>query len=133
MSEVDLNLSKIHFDVKKKDKDSLIPQVYLDMSLDLLLRAWNPNFFGVTYDTLDVKILFEGDEIGQVRSNGVIMKPLSSSNVNATLDLNGYQITSNVLKLLVDIASGTLPLHTITSFNGHINMLLFRLPLEVNP
>eukprot|EP00250_Pteridium_aquilinum_P012375 c20690_g1_i1 orf=38-772(+) len=128
MTVSDLTLSKIHFNIKKGD--SFIPQVFLDLTLDLRLQARNPNFFGVTYENFTVSISYEDDEIAEVESYGAELDALSTSYANATLDIHSYQIASNVLRLLADIASKALPLQTVTICKGHINVLLFKLPLE---
>ncbi|KAI5082624.1 hypothetical protein GOP47_0002367 [Adiantum capillus-veneris] len=124
----DITLRNIHFNVKKGD--SLIPQVFLDLSLDVRLRARNPNFFGVTYENVTVSILFEGDEIAQVESYGAKLDALSTSYADATLELHSYCIASNVLKLLADVANKALPLQTITMCRGNINLYILKLPLE---
>ncbi|MCO5579330.1 hypothetical protein L7F22_033185 [Adiantum nelumboides] len=128
ISVADLTLRNIHFNVKKGD--SFIPQVFIDLSLDVRLQAWNPNFFGVTYENVTVSILFEGDEIAQVESYGAKLDPRSSSYADATLDLHSYRVANNVLRLLADIANKALPLQTITMCKGHINLYILKLPLE---
>lgn len=126
MTVMDLHLGNIHFNVVK----GLIPQVFLTITLDVRLRVRNPNFFGVTYDTVTVSILFEGDEIGDLQSQGDDFQARSTSYVDATLDLNSYQIASNVLLLVAALDNGALPLQTVTVLNGHINVLWFELPLQ---
>lgn len=129
MTIVEMDLSKIHFNVKKGD--SIIPLVFLDLTLDLRLQARNPNFFGVTYENVTVSIFFEDDEIAQVESFGAELNALSTSYANATLDIHSYRIASNVLRLLADVASKAVPLQTVTTCKGYINMLFLEIPLEV--
>lgn len=128
MTVAEMDLSKIHFNVKKGD--SFIPQVFLDLTLDLRLQARNPNFFGVTYENVTVSILFEDDELAQVESFGAKLDALSTSYADATLDLHSYRIASNVLRLLADVASRAVPLQTVTTCKGYINMLFLQIPLE---
>ncbi|KAH7372585.1 hypothetical protein KP509_17G011700 [Ceratopteris richardii] len=124
----DATLRNIHFNIKKGG--SFIPQVFLDLSLDLHLQAMNHNFFGVTYENLTVSILYNDDEIAQVESSSVAVGALSSSSANATLELHSYRITSNVLKLLTDVANRAVPLQTVTTCKGYINLYILKLPLE---
>lgn len=126
MTVVDLNLGNINFNIVK----GVIPQVFLTITLDVRLQVRNPNFFGVTYDTVTVSILFNGDEIGEVQSQGDNFLARSTSYVDATLDLNSYQIASDVLLLVAAVDSGAVPLQTVTALDGHINLLWLELPVQ---
>lgn len=128
MNVDDISLGKIHFSVKREG--SVNPKVYLNLTLDLKLEAENLNYFDVTYETVITYIYYEGDEIGEVESHGGDIEARSMSFFDATLELNSDEIVSNVLSLLSDVDSGALPLQTVATFDGHMNVLWFKIPLE---
>lgn len=130
MSVDDVSLGKIHFQIKREG--SIIPSVYLNLTLDLKLVAENPNYFDVTYETVIVTIYYDDDEIGQVESHGGDIGARSTSSVDAVLELNSNQIASNVLSLIADVASGAVPLQVVATFDGHIYVLCFKIPLEAD-
>ncbi|MCO5557848.1 hypothetical protein L7F22_011420 [Adiantum nelumboides] len=130
MSVDDISLGKIHFQIKREG--SIIPSVYLNLTLDLKLEAENPNYFDVTYETVIVSIYYDDDELGEVESHGGNIGALSTSSVDATLELNSNQIASNVLSLLADVYNGAVPLQAVTTFDGHINVFWFKIPLEAD-
>ncbi|KAH7298624.1 hypothetical protein KP509_25G051700 [Ceratopteris richardii] len=126
----DVSLGKIHFNVDREG--SIIPRIYLNLTLNLKLEAANPNYFRVTYETLNVSIFYQDDPIGQVESDGGDIRARSKSSMDATLKLTGYEIASNILSLIADIARHAVPLQTITTFDGHIDVFSFKIPLRAH-
>ncbi|KAI5055263.1 hypothetical protein GOP47_0030408 [Adiantum capillus-veneris] len=124
----DISLGKIHFQIKREG--SLVPSVYLNLTIDMKLEVENPNYFDVTYETVIVSIYYKDDEIGEVESHGGDIGAQSTSSVDATLELNSNQIASNVLSLLVDVYNDAVPLQAVTTFDGHLNVFWFKIPLE---
>lgn len=60
------------------------------------------------------------------------MRARGSSYVNATLDLNGFEVIHDVFYLLEDLAKGVIPFDTVTEVNGALGFFFFNIPLKVN-
>lgn len=130
MSVDDISLGKIHFVIKREG--GILPSVYLNLTINLKLEAENPNYFSATYETIIVSLYYDGDELGEVESHGGSIGRRSTSSVDAVCELNGNQIASNVLSIIADYYFGAIPVQTIVTFNGHLNVLWFKIPLEAD-
>ncbi|KDP33657.1 hypothetical protein JCGZ_07228 [Jatropha curcas] len=106
------------------------PKLTLDISLSLLMRVRNRDFFSLDYDSLDVSVGYRGRELGLVRSQGGKLRARGSSYVNATLDLNGLQIIHDVFYLIEDLARGVIPFDTDTMIEGELGLLFFKIPIK---
>lgn len=62
---------------------------------------------------------------GRIRARG-------SSYVDATLDLDGFEIIHDVFYLLEDLARGVIPFDTVTMVEGYLGFFFFNIPLKVN-
>lgn len=79
-----------------------------------------------------VSVGYRGRELGFVSSDGGRVKARGSSYVNATLDLNGFEVIHDVFYLLEDLAKGVIPFDTVTEVNGSLGFFFFKIPLKVN-
>ncbi|BBN17529.1 protein MpLEA-like57 [Marchantia polymorpha subsp. ruderalis] len=113
------------------DGKSIIPSVTLDLSLSLLLKITNTNFFGVDYDKVVVHISYRGDELGKVQSQGGLVPARSVAMVAALLDLKGTQLMKHVSDIIVDVANNEVPIETRTVFSGVVQIMMFRPHIEV--
>lgn len=60
------------------------------------------------------------------------MRARGSSYVDATLELNGVEVISDVILLLEDLARGLVPFDTVTEVRGQLGVFFLQLPLKVN-
>ncbi|KAG6723699.1 hypothetical protein I3842_03G221200 [Carya illinoinensis] len=106
------------------------PGLTLDLSFSLTVKVYNRNFFSLDYNSLVVAVGYRGRELGFVSSQGGRVGARSPSYVNATVDLNGFEVIHDVFYLLQDLARGVIPFDTDTEVNGAIGLLFFKIPLK---
>ncbi|KAG8491598.1 hypothetical protein CXB51_014784 [Gossypium anomalum] len=109
------------------------PKLTLDLSFSLTIRVRNRDFFSLDYDKLVVSVGYRGRELGLVSSEGGRVRARGSSYVNATLDLDGFEVVHDVIYLLSDWAKGVVPFDTNTKVDGDLGLFLFKIPLKVIP
>ncbi|KAH7295695.1 hypothetical protein KP509_27G061100 [Ceratopteris richardii] len=119
----DISLGDVDFDV---DLDG----ISLNITLDLELQADNSNFFGISYDNVALSLYYDEDLIGTVESSGGQIGARRKSSFNVSLSLSGDGLISNVITFIEDLANGSIPLRTAATFDGDIDILFFRIPLE---
>eukprot|EP00249_Psilotum_nudum_P016970 c26083_g1_i3 orf=293-979(-) len=125
-----LRLEGVHVDVKRGD--SIIPRVFLDITLRLRVRVVNPNYFGVDYKSVTAVIFYNEEKLGYVDSEGGKVPARSTAYVSATLNLTGIELGRNVLSLLEDLAARRVPFSTKAHFRGRIRILFFEVPMEAD-
>ncbi|KAG0576603.1 hypothetical protein KC19_5G093000 [Ceratodon purpureus] len=106
--------------VDSKETESILPAYQLNVSLDMLVEIQNPNYAGLVYKDVTVRIVYRGDEVGQVQSEGERIKARSSANHTATVELEGNEIFDNAKELVADYYNGELPLTTYATFDGYL-------------
>ncbi|KAI4350869.1 hypothetical protein L6164_005276 [Bauhinia variegata] len=109
-------------------KTSPLPVLYLSFSLTVKVR--NKDFFSLYYDSLVVSVGYRGRELGVVTSEGALLKARGSSYINATLNVNGFQVIHDVFYLLEDLAKGVIPFDTQTRVKGELGLLFFNIPMK---
>lgn len=87
--------------------------------------------YSLNYDSLLVSIGYRGEQLGYVTSDGGQVKARETSYVNATLQLDGVEILTDVVLLLEDLARGAVVFDTTSEISGWLGVYLFDLPLEV--
>ncbi|KAL5572677.1 hypothetical protein UlMin_022274 [Ulmus minor] len=102
----------------------------LDLSFSLVVKVKNRDFFSLDYDSLVVSVGYRGRELGFVSSAGGKIRARGSSYVNATLDLNGFEVIHDVFYLIEDLAKGVIPFDTNTKVEGSLGLLLFKIPIK---
>ncbi|XP_052488491.1 uncharacterized protein LOC105773622 isoform X1 [Gossypium raimondii] len=107
------------------------PKLTLDLSFSLTIRVRNRDFFSLDYDKLVVSVGYRGRELGLVSSEGGRVRARGSSYVNATLDLDGFEVVHDVIYLLSDWAKGVIPFDTNTKVDGDLGLFLFKIPLKM--
>lgn len=60
------------------------------------------------------------------------MRAMGSSYVDATLELNGVEVISDVILLIEDLARGLVPFDTVTEVRGQLGVFFLQFPLKVN-
>jgi hypothetical protein len=108
------------------------PGLTLDLSFSLTVKVRNRDLFSLDYQSMAVSVGYRGRELGFVSSDGGRVKARGSSYVNATLDLNGFEVIHDVFYLLEDLAKGVIPFDTVTEVNGALGFFFFKIPLKVN-
>lgn len=83
------------------------------------------------YESLQVAIGYRGDSLGYMTSAGGHIRARGSSFVNATLDLDGVEMLSDVILLLEDLATGSITFDTESKISGKLGLFLFDLPIKV--
>ncbi|XP_054787158.1 uncharacterized protein LOC129293300 [Prosopis cineraria] len=106
------------------------PKLVLDLSFFLTVKVQNRNFFSLSYDYINVSVGYRGRDLGSVSSDGGHLKARGSSYMNATLDLNGFQVIHDVFYLLEDLARGVIPFDAETRVEGKLGLLFLDFPLK---
>ncbi|KAJ7973878.1 Late embryogenesis abundant protein [Quillaja saponaria] len=106
------------------------PKLVLDLSFSLTIKVRNKDLFSFQYDSLDVTVGYRGRELGFVSSKGGRLRARGSSYVNATLDIDGFEVIHDVFYLLEDLAKGVIPFDTDTQVKGKLGLLFFDIPLK---
>ncbi|GLJ26266.1 hypothetical protein SUGI_0504820 [Cryptomeria japonica] len=126
---VRLNLQNISFQTADKS-GSIIPHLYMNISMGMTIKVKNRDYFGLDYDYLRVGIGYRGRAIGVVNSQSGSLSSRGTSYVDATLDLNGIEVLNDVFYLLRDLDRGQLPLDTTTVFHGRVRVLFVKFTLK---
>lgn len=122
-------LNGINFD--KEEGRSIIPAVYLNISLDVVLQIKNHNFVGIYYDFLKVEILYRGSYIGDAKLEGGHILARRTVLVPAILNLEAREILESAAELLADIARGEVPLTTHIKIVGDVDFQAVRPHIDV--
>lgn len=109
---------------------SLVPRLFLNISMDMVLKVHNKDYYSLEYDSLDVGLGYRGRRIGVVESEGGYLPARHTAYVNSTLDLDGIEVLHDVVYLLKDLVSKELPLDTVAAFNGSVSVLFTKIPIE---
>lgn len=59
------------------------------------------------------------------------MRARGTSYVNATLQLDGFQVIHDVFYLIDDLASGSIPFDTDSIVNGKVGLFFIQVPIKV--
>ncbi|XP_024401731.1 uncharacterized protein [Physcomitrium patens] len=121
----------INFDTKEEGR-SIIPVVYLNISLDVVLKIKNPNFVGIYYDFLDVEIQYRGSYLGNAQLKGGHILARRTVLVPAILNLEAREILENASELLMDIAHGEIPLTNHIKIVGAVDLQVVRPHIDVH-
>nr|GMC78210.1 transmembrane protein 106C [Ipomoea batatas] len=103
----------------------------LDISLDLIVKVQNRDFYSVDYNALIVSVAYRRKRLGYVTSEEGHLKARASSYINATLQLKGVEIITDVLPLIEDVARGSVTFDTVTEISGQLGLFLLDLPLQL--
>ncbi|KAL3840902.1 hypothetical protein ACJIZ3_025493 [Penstemon smallii] len=122
LSIVRLRLDRLNFHTN--------PKVSVDVTLDLTVRVRNIDFHSIDYDSLLVAIGYRGMRLGFVTSDGGHIMALGYSYVNATLQLDGVEILSDVILLLEDLDKGAVTFDVVSEMSGRLSLFFFDLPLK---
>ncbi|KAK3028344.1 hypothetical protein RJ639_037806 [Escallonia herrerae] len=98
--------------------------------MDLTIKVWNPDLYSMNYGSLVVSIGYRGKGLGFVSLSRGHVRPRGASYVDATPELDGVEVMSDVFLLLEDLARGSIPFDTVTEVRGLLGLSIFRLPLK---
>ena len=124
-------LNGIAFDTKEAHH-SILPVVYVNVSLDVVLRIENPNFVGIDYDFLRVEVLYRGSYLGDAKLRGGRIVARGTVLVPAVLNLEAKEILESAADLLADLARGEVPLTTHIKIVGDVDLRLVRPHIDVS-
>ncbi|CAK9174615.1 unnamed protein product [Ilex paraguariensis] len=122
-----LSIVRLHLD---RLKIRTRPLPCLDITLDLIVKVRNRDFYSIDYDSLTVAVGYRGKQLGFITSDNGHVKARGSSYINATLVLDGVGILSDVIFLLEDLAKGSVPIDTVTQVRGQLGLFFFEFPLN---
>ncbi|KAM7509501.1 hypothetical protein LguiA_019954 [Lonicera macranthoides] len=125
----DPNLTLVRLNLNKIKLHSS-PSISLDLSFSLTLRVFNRDFFSLKYSSIDVSVGYRGQNLGNVTSEGGKVKARGTSYVNATLDLDGFQVIEDVLYLIEDMAKGSIPFETDSVVEGEVGISFIQIPIK---
>lgn len=112
-------------------KVRLLPVLLLDLSFSASVRVRNNNFFSLDYNYLGVSVGYRGRRLGFVSSEGGRVSARGLSYVNATLDLNGFEVIHDGIYLIEDLATGIVPFDTETEVEGYMGLFFIKFPIKV--
>lgn len=108
--------------IDSRETQSILPAYQLNVSLDMVVEIRNPNYAGLVYKDVQVRILYRGDEVGEVKFKGERIKARSSGNHTAKVEVEGNEVFDNWKALLEDYYNGKLPLTTYADFDGSLKL-----------
>lgn len=126
-SDPDLSVVRLRL---SKFNAHAFPRVSLDISLDLTVKVRNRDVYSLRYDSMLVSIMYRGNQLGFVESDGGEIRARGSSYVNATLSFDGLEVLSDAILLIEDMAKGLIPIDTVTEVQGQLGFFFFNLPLK---
>lgn len=107
------------------------PRLSLDLSLSIVARVRNRDFFSLDYESLGVSIGYRGRKLGFVSSEGGHLKARAASYVNSTLVIDGFEVLHDIFYFIEDVARGSVPFDTDTLVKGDLGFLsLLKIPLK---
>ncbi|XP_058226866.1 uncharacterized protein LOC131335502 isoform X2 [Rhododendron vialii] len=126
-SDPDLKILRLRLD---RIHVQTTPFIAIDVTLGLTVKIRNVDFYSLDYRSLTVSIGYRGKQLGFVTSDGGHVRARGSSYVDATLELNGVEVISDVILLLEDLARGLVPFDTVTEVRGRLGVFFLQLPLK---
>ncbi|GMQ08670.1 hypothetical protein CsSME_00052289 [Camellia sinensis var. sinensis] len=126
-SEPYLNLSRLRL---HRIHIHTVPSISVDVALNLTVNVRNVDLFSIDYNSIVVSIGYRGKQLGLVTSDRGYVRPRGSSYVNATLELEGVEVLSDVILLLEDLARGSIAFDTVTEFHGKLGFFFFDVTLK---
>ena len=96
------------------------------------MKIINVDVYSIDYSSLVVSIGYRGKKLGFVTSDRGHVRGMASSYVDATLELEGVEVLSDVIMLVEDLARGSVPFDTVTEVRGRLGVFFFEVPLMVN-
>ncbi|PSS07444.1 Late embryogenesis abundant protein, LEA-14 protein, partial [Actinidia chinensis var. chinensis] len=126
-SDPDLNIARLRLD---RIHIHTVPTFAVDATLRLTVKIINVDFYSIDYSWLVVSIGYRGKTLGFVTSDRGHVRGMASSYVDATLELEGVEVLSDVIMLVEDLARGSVPFDTVTEVRGRLGVFFFELPLK---
>ncbi|KAL2321257.1 hypothetical protein Fmac_030226 [Flemingia macrophylla] len=108
------------------------PRPILDLSFSVTVKVRNRDFFSLSYDALAVSVGYRGRMLAFVSAADAsgLIRARSSSYVDATLNVDGFEVIYDAFYLLEDIARGVIPFDTDTHVVGNLGLFFFNVPLK---
>jgi LEA14-like dessication related protein len=128
-SDPDLSVARLDL---SRLRVTTFPPVALTISMGIDLKIRNPDFFSIDYSYLNSTVLYRGKRLGSVTSQGGHVRARGVSYVQADLNLDAVGIIDDVIYLIEDIASGTIPFETETVIVGDVHLFFLDVPVQVN-
>ena len=129
--EIELEHWKLNGIEFAEEGRSVIPAIYINISLDVVLQIRNPNLVGVYYDFLKVEILYRGSYLGDAKLKGGHIVARGTVLVPAILNLEAKEVLESAVELLADIARGEVPLTTHIKVVGAVDFQAVRPHIDV--
>lgn len=95
------------------------------------MKVSNRDFYSIDYNSMIVAIAYRGKRLGYVLSDHGHVKARGSSYINATMDLKGVEIISDVIPLIEDFTKGEIEFDTVIEIGGQLGLGLLEVPLQV--
>ncbi|THG03848.1 hypothetical protein TEA_017301 [Camellia sinensis var. sinensis] len=129
-SNPDLKITHLHLE---SIDIQTIPIISVDITLGLTIKVRNVDFYAIDYSSIMVSIGYRGKKLGYfVTLDEGHVRARGSEYADATLELNGVEVISDVILFLKDLARGSVPFDTITEVAGKFEFLFYNVPLKVN-
>ncbi|CAK9185661.1 unnamed protein product [Ilex paraguariensis] len=126
-SDPELSIVRLSLD---RLKIRVLPSPSLDITLDLVVKIRNRDFYSIDYESVIVGIGYRGKQLGVATSAHGHVRARASSYINATLVLDGVEVLSDAILLLEDLVKGVIPFDTVSMIRGRIGLFFFEIPIE---
>ncbi|XP_057504199.1 uncharacterized protein LOC130787769 [Actinidia eriantha] len=126
-SDPDLDIARLRLDHLRIHT---VPTFAVDATLRLTVKIINVDVYSIDYSSLVVSIGYRGKNLGFVTSDRGHVRGMASSYVDATLELEGVEVLSDVIMLVEDLARGSVPFDTVTEVRGRLGVFFFDIPLQ---
>ncbi|CAL5327751.1 unnamed protein product [Camellia sinensis] len=127
-SNPDLKITHLHLE---SIDIQTIPIISVDITLGLTIKVRNVDFYAIDYSSIMVSIGYRGKKLGYfVTLDEGHVRARGSEYADATLELNGVEVISDVILFLKDLARGSVPFDTITEVAGKFEFLFYNVPLK---
>ncbi|XP_076889430.1 uncharacterized protein LOC143540181 [Bidens hawaiensis] len=104
--------------------------ISVDIVLGVRIKVRNPDVYSLNYDSLNVSVEYRGEHLGFVMADKGSVKAFGVSYVDATLVLDGAEVVSEAVFLVVDLLRGLIPVTASSEIRGGLGVVFFQVPIK---
>ncbi|XP_024979143.1 uncharacterized protein LOC112516366 [Cynara cardunculus var. scolymus] len=106
------------------------PKISIDITLGVTIKVRNPDVYSLDFRSLNVSVGYRGEELGFVTSDDGKVKAFGTSNIDATVVLDGAEVVKEAIFLIEDLVKGSIPFTTTSEIRGSLGILFFNFPIK---
>ncbi|XP_076945363.1 uncharacterized protein LOC143616412 [Bidens hawaiensis] len=104
--------------------------ISVDIVLGVRIRVRNPDVYSLNYNSLNVSLDYRGEHLGFVTSDHGSVKAFGVSYIDATLVLDGAEVVSEAVALVLDLLRGSIPVTASSEIRGSLGVVFFQVPIK---